>query len=72
MKDNSMSDVFFKLKDQLLNIDPVAFCEKYLTLDGKPFRLSGNGYKPLAEIYRYVGIKALEDNAKPIIIVKRT
>ena len=66
MKDNSTSDVFFKLKD------PVAFCEKYLTLDGKPFRLSGNGYKPLAEIYRYVGIKALEDNAKPIIIVKRS
>lgn len=70
MKDQNNLDVFLKLKDQLLNIDPVAFCEKYLTLDGKPFRLSGNGYKPLAEIYRYVGIKALEDNAKPIIIVK--
>lgn len=63
-------DLFSKLKNQLLNIDPIWFCEKYLTLDGKPFRLRGNGYKPFAEIYRYIGIKALEPNSKPIIIVK--
>jgi len=63
-------DLFLKLKNQLLMLDPVAFCEKYLTLDGKPFRLRGNGYKPFAEIYRYIGIKALEPNSKPLIIVK--
>ena len=63
-------EIFYKLKSDLLNIDPVWFCENYLTLDGKPFRLHGNGYKPLADIYRYIGIKALEPNAKPIIIVK--
>lgn len=62
--------LFSKLKDQLLNIDPVYYCEKYLTLDGHPFRLNGNGYKPLSDIYRYIGVKALEPNAKPVIMVK--
>jgi hypothetical protein len=63
-------DLFNKLKKDLLAIDPVWFVENYLTLDGKPFRIRGNGYKPFAEIYRYVGIKALEPNSKPLIIVK--
>ena len=63
-------ELFQKLKGQLLNFDPVSFCESHLTLDGKPFRLHGNGYKPFADIYRYIGIKALEPNAKPVIMVK--
>lgn len=63
-------DLFLKLKKDLLNLDPVYFCENNLTLDSKPFRLRGNGYKPFAEIYRYIGIKALEPDAKPVIIVK--
>ena len=63
-------DLFLKLKKDLLNIDPVFFCENYLILDGKPFRIRGNGYRPFSEIYRYIGIKALEPTAKPVIIVK--
>ncbi len=63
-------DIFNKLKADLLNLDPVAFTEKYLTLDGKPFTLHNNGYKPFADIYRYIGIKALEPTAKPVIMVK--
>lgn len=63
-------ELFLKLKKQLLMMDPVTFVETYLTLDGKPFSLHGNGYKPFSEIYRYIGIKALEPNAKPVIIVK--
>jgi len=51
-------------------LDPIAFVEKYLTLDGKPFRINGNGYKHFSDIYRYIGIKALEPNSKPVIIVK--
>ena len=62
--------LFDKLKGQLLMIDPVNFAEHYLTLDKKPFRLRGNGYRPFADIYRYVGLKALEPDAKPVIIVK--
>jgi len=67
---NADKELFNKLKQQLLMLDPVSFAEKYLTLEGKPFRLHGNGYKPFADIYRYIGIKALEPNSKPIIMVK--
>jgi len=66
----STKELFNKLKDQLTIIDPVNFVEKYLTLDGNPFRLHGNGYKPFADIYRYIGIKALEPNSLPVILVK--
>lgn len=64
------TEVFHKLKKNLLNIDPVFFCQNNLTLDGKPFSLTGNGYKPFADIYRYVGVKALEPDAKPVMLVK--
>lgn len=63
-------DLINQFKDGLLSIDPVVFCEKWLTLDGKPFRLSGNGYRPFADIYRYIGITALQPNSKPVILVK--
>jgi hypothetical protein len=62
--------IFDKLKKQLSMIDPVVFAETHLSLEGQPFTLHDNGYKPFADIYRYVGIKALEPTAKPIIIVK--
>lgn len=39
-------------------------------MDGEVFRLHGNGYKPFSDIYRYVGIKALEKDGKPVVIVK--
>lgn len=67
---NATNDVFNKLKDGLLLLDPVYFAEKYLTLDGESFRLHGNGYKPFADIYRYIGIKALNKDAKPVVFVK--
>jgi hypothetical protein len=63
-------ELFDKLKKQLLMMDPVTFCEENLTLDGESFTLHGNGYKPFSDIYRYIGIKALEPNAKPVIMVK--
>lgn len=63
-------NLFDKLRSSLLNIDPVWFIEKYLTLDGKPFRINGNGYKPFSDIYRYIGVKALEPDSKPVILVK--
>lgn len=63
-------EIFEKLKQDLTNLDPVMFCEKSLVLEGKPFRLNGNGYKPFADIYRYIGIKSLEPNSKPVVLVK--
>lgn len=68
--DIDSKEIFEKLKQQLLMMDPVSFSEAYLSLDGKPFTLHGNGYKPFADIYRYIGIKALEPNSKPVIMVK--
>lgn len=64
------TSLFNKFKDSLLNVDPVTWAEKYLTLDGKPFRLNSNGYKPFTDIYRYIGVKALESNSKPVVLVK--
>jgi intein/homing endonuclease len=66
----NQKELFNQLKDQLTIIDPVSFVERYLTLDGEPFRLHNNGYKPFADIYRYIGIKALEPTALPVILVK--
>lgn len=63
-------NVFQQFRDNILNIDPVAFCENNLTLDGKPFRLQGNGYKPFSDIYRYIALKAIEPASKPVVMVK--
>jgi hypothetical protein len=65
-----MQGLFDQIKTSLINIDPVAYCENNLMLDGKPFRLHGNGYKPFADIFRYIGINSLKQNSKPIILVK--
>lgn len=62
--------LFNKFKDRLLNIDPVSFAERNLKLDGESFRISGNGYKPFADIYRYIGLQALNRESKPIVLVK--
>src|SRR5258708_3906550 len=69
---NKLTDdpVLEKIKNQLLSIDPVWWVEKYLTLDGKPYRINKNGYKPLSDIIRYLGIRALNKDALPVIIVK--
>ena len=62
-------ELFNQFKNSVLNIDPVAFCESHLTLEGEPFRLR-YGYKPFADIYRYIGLKAIQEDAKPVILVK--
>jgi hypothetical protein len=62
-------DVFNKLKSGILNVDPVAFSETYLRLEGEDFSLK-EGFKPFADIYRYIGLKAIQKNSKPVIMVK--
>lgn len=62
-------DYFKELKDKVLSIDPVYWAENNLTLDGDNFSLHGGGYKPFADIYRYVGIKLLEEKSKPVVLV---
>jgi hypothetical protein len=66
-----MTDIIFdRIKDGLLAMDPVEWCQKHLTLEGKPYRINGNGYKPLADIARTIGMKALEKGGLPIVICK--
>lgn len=64
-----MTEVFDNIKNKILDIDPVNWVEKYLNLDNAPFRLRGNGFKPFVDIYRYVGLKAIEKHGKPIVIL---
>lgn len=70
MVNGKNKDFFNSFKESLQNVDPVFWIENNLSLDGKPFRIHGNGYKPLGDIYRYIGIHALSPNSKPIIAVK--
>lgn len=63
-------EIFEDLKKEVLKFDPVAFCENYLKVDGKPLKLNGTGWKFLSDIYRYVAVTALEPNGKPVVCVK--
>jgi hypothetical protein len=69
-KDEQEFSIFKQLRDGIFNIDPVTFCEQNLCLDGNNFSLTDNGYKPFSDIYRYIGLKAIEKNAKPVVMVK--
>jgi hypothetical protein len=64
------SGLFNQFRDNIQRIDPVYFCSRYLAIDGKPLQLEGTGYKPFSDIYRYIALKAIEPNAKPIVLVK--
>jgi len=70
MKDSGFNDLFGQFRDSILRVDPVYFCANYLTIDSKPLNLEGTGYKPFADIYRYIGLKAIEHDAKPVVLVK--
>lgn len=61
---------FESLKRELMKVDPVYFAESYLSLDGKPFRIVGNGWKWMADIYRHIITSAMTPEAKPVVMVK--
>jgi hypothetical protein len=63
-------DIFEQLKNNVSNIDPIFFVEKNLMLEGEPFKLNGNGYKPFVEIYRKIVLSASNEDSKPFILVK--
>lgn len=67
-----MTDLLLsQIKEKLGKIDPVSFCEQYLTLeDGRLFRLHGSGYKPFVDLYRYLGVKAIEPGGKHVVLLK--
>jgi len=66
----SLENSFDLLRKEIMKVDPVAFTEAFLTVDGKPLKLTGNGWKFIADIYRHIVIAAMANNGKPIVIVK--
>lgn len=68
--EESYNQLFSEVKNELLKLDPVAFTEHYLKLKGKPFKLTHSGWKHMADIYRYIALKAIEKSGKPVVIVK--
>jgi hypothetical protein len=66
----SSENSFDLLRKEILKVDPVAFTETYLTIDGKQLKLTGNGWKFIADIYRHVIVSAMSNSGKPIVIVK--
>lgn len=61
---------FESLKKEILKIDPVAFAENYLTLNGQPLKLTGTGWKFMADLYRHITSVATSPQGKPIVVVK--
>jgi hypothetical protein len=65
------TSIFESLKKELAKLDPVAFAENHLEIDGHPFALSqGSGYRYLAEVLRAVSQQAENKNSKPLVILK--
>lgn len=62
--------LFQQIKNEISLLDPVSFAENHLTVDGKPFRMSGTGWKFMADLYREVATQASNKNAKPMVILK--
>src|SRR5271157_5084209 len=63
-------EFFNDLKKEILKLDPVAFCESYLNIDGKPLKLTDTGWRFFADMYRYIALEAITPNGKPIVCVK--
>jgi hypothetical protein len=63
-------DIFNDLKSSFLDLDPASFIENNLTLDGQPFKILGNGWRFMVDIYRYIALQSTKKNGKPVVIKK--
>lgn len=73
MADNRKKEqkqLFNDIKSNFLDYDPAHFIQNNLTLDGEPFSVLGNGWKFMADIYRYIALQATSKTGKPVIIKK--
>lgn len=66
----SLDNSFDLLCREIMKVDPVAFAEYYLTIDGKPLKLTNNGWKFIADIYRHIVLASMSNDGKPVVIVK--
>jgi hypothetical protein len=69
-KKQQESELFQQIKSGFLDYDPAFYIQNNLTLDGTEFRIIGNGWKFMADIYRYIGLQAPQKNGKPVVIKK--
>lgn len=64
------NELFGQIKNSFLDYDPAHFIENNLTLDGAPFSILNNGWKFMADIYRYIALQATKPDGKPVVICK--
>lgn len=72
-KQNQKEDLkglFAQVKSNFLDYDPAHFIQNNLTLDGQPFSILGNGWKFMADVYRYIALQATRKNGKSVVIKK--
>lgn len=63
-------DLFDEVSKRFQDLDPAMFIENNLTIDGEPFKILGNGWRFMVDIYRYIALQAPKANGKPIVIKK--
>jgi hypothetical protein len=66
----SESELFGQIKNSFLDYDPAHYVENNLTIDGQPFKIVGNGWKFMADIYRYIALQATTEGGKPVVLCK--
>jgi hypothetical protein len=69
-KKQSKEQLFNQLKTSFLDFDPAHFVQNNLTLDGAEFSVLDNGWKFMADIYRYIALQATRKDGKPVVIKK--
>jgi len=61
---------FEQIKTSFLDFDPAYFIQNNLTIDGSEFKIIGNGWKFMVDIYRYIGVQSTQKGGKPVVIKK--
>ena len=61
---------FEDLKSSFMDLDPANFIQNNLTIDGEDFRILGNGWRFMVDIYRYIALNATKRDGKPVVIKK--
>lgn len=67
---NKEKESFEQIKTSFLDLDPAYFIQNNLTIDGSEFKIIGNGWKFMVDVYRYIGIQATQKGGKPVVIKK--
>ena len=70
IKIKNENQLFNEVKNSFQDYDPAYFIQNNLILDGKPFRIIDNGWKFMADIYRYIALQATRRTGKPVVFCK--